>query len=297
MALPIYTTMSNKNAPFQSLTTQLNRPGFALAPIDRLISIVMSVADEAGNILPLCEELIRVLDEMPSTKDRYEIIFVDDYSVDTTRSEIQEAMNRFPPVRLICHQSRYGKSQGVWTGLRHARGEWIVTMDGDGQNDPADIPRLLGIALENGGQKSILVSGVRVNRATTKVKRLASRFANWLRRTLLKDNCPDTGCALKVFRRDAYLALPYFDNIHRFEPTLFKLYNHDVVFIPVNDRQRLHGRSKYTNLDRALDGLFDLIGVMWLQRRLKARKEQSVEITRITESSQQTTQRREQMNG
>ena len=282
--------MPDKHAPFQTLTQQLNRLGFPVATIDRVVSVVMSVADEAGNILPLCKEIVTVLDALPSIKDKYEIIFVDDYSVDNTRSDIQEAMNRHPNVRLICHQSRYGKSQGVWTGLRHARGEWIVTMDGDGQNDPADIPRLLGIALENGGQKSVLVSGVRVNRATTKRKQMASRFANWLRRTLLKDNCPDTGCALKVFRRDAYLALPYFDNIHRFEPTLFKLYNHEVIFIPVNDRMRIHGISKYSNFKRATDGLFDLFGVMWLQRRLRARKEHSVEITHITETSQ----RREQ---
>ena len=282
--------MLDKNVPFQTMTHQLGRPGFPVATIDRVVSVVMSVADEAGNILPLCQELISVLNGMAITKDSYEIIFVDDYSVDNTRSEIQEAMNRYPAVRLICHQSRYGKSQGVWTGLRHARGEWIITMDGDGQNDPTDIPRLLGIALENGGQKSVLVSGVRVNRATTKGKRMASRFANWLRRTLLKDNCPDTGCALKVFRRDAYLALPYFDNIHRYEPTLFKLYNHEVIFIPVNDRQRIHGTSKYGNFKRALDGLYDLMGVMWLQRRLKARKEQSIEITRITTNAQ----RREQ---
>lgn len=278
--------MNNTNAPFQSITTQLSGPGFPLASIGRRVSVVMSVADEAGNILPLCEELIKVLDDIPSAKENYEIIFVDDYSVDNTRSEIQEAMKRFPVVRLICHQSRYGKSQGIWTGLRHSRGEWIITMDGDGQNDPADIPRLLGIALENSGQKSVLVSGVRVNRATTKGKRLTSRFANWLRRLLLKDNCPDTGCALKVFRRDAYLALPYFDNIHRFEPTLFKLYNHEVIFIPVNDRMRIHGVSKYGNFKRALDGVYDLLGVMWLQRRLKARKEQSVEITQIAQAPQ-----------
>ncbi|NDE90568.1 MAG: glycosyltransferase family 2 protein [Alphaproteobacteria bacterium] len=190
----------------------------------------------------------------------------------------------------MVHQQRYGKSQGVWTGLRHARGEWIITIDGDGQNDPADIPRLLSIALEH-PQKSILVSGVRTNRAATNSRRLASRFANWLRSSLLKDDCPDTGCALKVFRRDAYLALPYFDNIHRYEPTLFKLYNHDVIYVPVNDRARQHGVSKYTNFKRALDGLSDLFGVMWLRRRFKARNEQSIEIVTIGETQ------REQANG
>jgi dolichol-phosphate mannosyltransferase len=158
-------------------------------------------------------------------------------------------------------------------------------MDGDGQNDPADIPRMLATALES-KTKSVLVSGVRVNRVASKGKRWASRFANGLRRFLLGDDCPDTGCALKVFRRDAYLALPYFDNIHRYEPTLFKLYNHEVVYISVNDRMRRHGASKYTNFKRALDGLFDLIGVMWLQRRLKAKREHSIEVVTIADTNE-----------
>lgn len=277
--------MSLKTAPFQSLTKQLNRPGFPVAVQDRLVSVVISVADEAGNILPLVQELTTVLDTLPATKNNYEILFVDDHSTDPTIDEIQNAMRRFPNVRLICHQARYGKSQGVWTGLRHARGEWIVTLDGDGQNDPADIPRLLTAALDANPQKNILVSGVRVNRVGTQSKRFASIFANTLRRALLQDDCPDTGCALKVFRRDAYLALPYFDNIHRYEPTLFKLYGHDVVYIPVNDRARKHGQSKYTNFKRALDGLMDLFGVMWLQHRFKARKEQSVEIVTIADAT------------
>ncbi|MDX1923538.1 MAG: glycosyltransferase family 2 protein [Alphaproteobacteria bacterium] len=275
--------MSNKTAPFQSLTKQLNRPGFPIAAQDRLVSVIISVADEAGNILPLAQEITTVLETLPVTKNNYELIFVDDHSVDPTTDEIQQAMRRFPHIRLICHQARYGKSQGVWTGLRHARGEWIITMDGDGQNDPADIPRLLTVALESNPFKNVLVSGVRVNRAATGSKRFASRFANGLRRFLLQDDCPDTGCALKVFRRDAYLALPYFDNIHRYEPTLFKLYGHDVVYIPVNDRQRKHGTSKYTNFKRALDGLFDLFGVMWLQQRYNARNEQSIEIVTIAD--------------
>ena len=282
--------MQHKIAPFQTLTKQLPRPGFPIAQLDRLVSVVISVADEAGNIAPLLDEIVNTLNTIPALNHHYEIIFVDDKSTDSTREEIQAAMRDFPMVRLIVHQQRYGKSQGVWTGLRHARGEWIITIDGDGQNDPADIPRLLSIALEH-PQKSILVSGVRTNRAATNSRRLASRFANWLRSSLLKDDCPDTGCALKVFRRDAYLALPYFDNIHRYEPTLFKLYNHDVIYVPVNDRARQHGVSKYTNFKRALDGLSDLFGVMWLRRRFKARNEQSIEIVTIGETQ------REQANG
>jgi dolichol-phosphate mannosyltransferase len=275
--------MINKNALFHVMTKQLARVGYPVAPIDRMASVVISVADEAGNILPLVREISAVMDTMANLRNNYEIIFVDDQSRDTTRDDIQDAMRRFPAVRLICHQRRYGKSQGVWTGLRHARGEWIITMDGDGQNDPADIPRMLGIA-RDAPHHNILVCGIRVNRVGTHGRRLASRFANWLRRSLLKDDCPDTGCALKVFRRDAYLALPYFDNIHRYEPTLFKLYNHDIVYVPVNDRARQHGVSKYTNFKRALDGIADLLGVMWLQARFKAHKEQSSEIILLTEN-------------
>lgn len=270
----------SQNAPshLKTIITPLNAPGYPLARIDRLLSVIASVADEEGNILPLVKEIVAVLGRMQDVDGQYEILFVDDQSADGTREEILEAMRLYPQVRLIRHQGRYGKSQGVWTGLRHARGEWVITMDGDGQNDPADMPRLMALAFEGGRGKSMLVSGVRVNRKGTWGKRMASRFANALRRTLLKDDSPDTGCALKMFRRDAYLALPYFDGIHRYEPTLFRLYGHDVVYVPVNDRARTRGVSKYTNMKRALVGIYDLIGVMWLQRRLKAQGERSVEV-------------------
>jgi dolichol-phosphate mannosyltransferase len=269
----------------QRMTKKLNRPGWPVAPLECLASVVISVADEEGNILPLIQEIANVMDGLPAVKGQYEIVFVDDQSRDKTREEIEDAMRRFPQVRLILHQGRYGKSQGVWTGLRHARGTWIITMDGDGQNDPADIPKLLDAAWKNGKDASVLVSGVRVNRNATAAKRWASRMANKLRRALLKDDCPDTGCALKVFRRDAYLALPYFDGIHRYEPALFKLYNHDVVYVPVNDRARRFGESKYTNMKRALVGLYDLFGMMWLQRRFKGRAEHSLEILPLAQSA------------
>jgi dolichol-phosphate mannosyltransferase len=266
--------------------TLASLPGYPLAPLDRLISVVMSVADEEGNILPLAQEITEAIAKIHEVKDSYEIVFVDDQSRDKTRDEVMEAMRRFPHVRLICHQRRYGKSQGVWTGLRNARGAWIITMDGDRQNDPADMARLINAAWQNGKDANVLVSGVRVNRQGTASKRWASHVANKLRRALLKDDCPDTGCAIKMFRRDAYLSLPYFDNIHRYEPTLFRLYGHEIIYVPVNDRARTHGVSKYTNWKRALDGIFDLIGVMWLQRRLKARGEKSEEITLDQQSKQ-----------
>jgi dolichol-phosphate mannosyltransferase len=262
----------------KTLTRSLPRYGSAAAPATLTASVVLSVADEEGNVLPLVAEIVKAMDAIPAVRGRYEIVFVDDLSRDNTREEIAQAMRIHGNIRLIRHQSRYGKSQGVWTGLRFAKGEWIVTMDGDGQNDPADISKLLDVAFSKSKDANILVSGWRVNRQGTASKRWASRIANGIRRNLLKDDCPDTGCALKVFRRDAYLALPYFDGIHRYEPTLFRLYGHTVEYVPVNDRARLHGVSKYNNLKRAMVGVFDLIGLMWLQSRFKGRKEQSVEV-------------------
>lgn len=258
----------------------LSSPGYPLAPLTLGVSVVIPVADEAGNIIPLVREIVQTLDGLPHTRGDYEIIFIDDQSRDRTREDVLEAVRLFPQarVRLICHQQRYGKSQGVWTGLRNAHGQWILTMDGDGQNDPADMPRLISIAWAKHRDDSMLVSGVRVNRKGSLSRRMASRAANFIRRTFLGDDCPDTGCALKMFRRDAYLALPYFDGMHRYEPTLFRLYGHAIVYVPVNDRMRQHGVSKYTNLKRALVGLYDLMGVMWLQHRLKARDERSVEV-------------------
>jgi dolichol-phosphate mannosyltransferase len=274
-------------ALFSPVTRPLPRPGYPLAPVTKALSVVIPVADEAGNILPLTQEIVNVMDGLVGVKGDYEILFIDDASRDASRAEIMEAMRLFPQVRLIAHSRRSGKSAGTWTGLRNAAGEWIIRMDGDGQNDPADIPRLLALAWEKGRDKSVLVSGVRVNRQDTWAKRKASRFANGLRRALLDDDCPDTACALKLFRRDAYLSLPYFDGIHRFEPALFRLYKHPVITVPVNDRARRHGRSKYTNISRAFVGVFDLLGVIWLQRRTKAQGEAAVEILPQTEAPQQ----------
>ncbi len=279
--------MSTAAPSLQTLTHALPRAGHALpAPASLAVSVVLSVANEEGNILPLCDEIAASMEGLAGPGG-YEIVFVDDKSTDGTRDEILRAMQKNPAIRLICHETRHGKSQGVWTALRHARGAWIVTMDGDGQNDPADIGKLLDIAWSKGRAANLLVSGVRVNRKGTRTKRWASRFANALRRFLLKDDCPDTGCALKAFRRDAYLALPYFDGIHRYEPALFRLYGHEIIYVPVHDRDRRHGVSKYGNAKRALVGIFDLIGLMWLQRRYKARREQSVEVELIAASAPQ----------
>jgi len=273
-------------SPASAVLEPLLGAGFAPAATIAL-SVVIPVADEAGNVLPLVDEIIAVLDNLAATRGRYEIIFVDDLSEDATCAEIFQAMQHYnssswqPEIRLIRHQARYGKSQGVWTGLRHARGSWVITMDGDGQNDPADIPKLINIAWGGRGEpitaRNVLVSGVRVKRKGSASRRWASHIAKLLRRYCLQDDAVDTGCALKMFRRDAYLALPYFDGIHRYEPVLFRLYNHEVFYVPVEDRVRQHGVSKYTNMKRAWVGIFDLLGVMWLRNRYKARQEKSVE--------------------
>ena len=231
------------------------------------ISVVIAVFNEEGNILPLVEEIDRALSGYEPVQS-YEVVFVDDNSSDATPQEIHAAMKKYPnKVRHIKHASRMGKTRGVRNGVRSARSEWIVTMDGDRQNDPADIPRVLDIAWDGGHNRQVLVSGVRVNRQDTSSRRYASRFANWIRRSLLDDDCQDTGCALKAFRRETYLELPYFEGLHRFEPAMFKLYGHKVLFTPVNDRKRTVGTSKYTNFGRTLIGLVDLFGVYWLQRR------------------------------
>lgn len=262
----------------QTIISPLPLNGYPVPQLSKALSVVASLANEQGNILPLVREITEALARIPNLDGSYEIVFVDDASTDGTRDEVMEAMRLNPEVRLIQHGGRYGKSQGIRTATRHARGEWIATLDGDGQSDPADIPKLLARAWQNGRDKSVLVSGVRVNRKDTWGKRMASKFANALRRALLGDDSPDTGCPLKIFRRDAYLALPYFDGLHRYEPAFFRLYGHEVVYMPVNDRPRGAGISKYTNMKRALVGIYDLMGVMWLQRRFKARLDKASEV-------------------
>ncbi len=230
------------------------------------LSVVVPVKDEAANVAPLAREIAAaVAGEGPS-----EIIFVDDGSTDGTGDALKALKGELPSLRVIQHSRNLGQSRGIRTGVRAARGDIIVTLDGDGQNDPADIPKLL--ALLNGGDaaKVGLVSGVRAKRRDTFSRRLASRVGNGLRNWLLKDGASDTGCGLKAFRREAFLALPYFDHIHRYLITLMIREGYDVRFVDVNHRQRAHGQSKYTNFGRLLVSVNDVLGVRWLQRRFKA---------------------------
>lgn len=228
------------------------------------LSIVIPALNEAGNIGRLVEETFAFV------PDEYiaEVIVVDDGSADATAAEVRELMATHPELRLVRHLARAGQSAAARTGVRFATGDLVATMDGDGQNDPADILRLAAL-LEREGPGTALAGGIRRDRKAEGSKRLASRFANWLRGKLLADGCPDTGCGIKVFRRQVYLDLPFFCGQHRYLPALFQTYGHRVAYLAVNDRPRQRGTSKYTNLGRALIGIYDLIGVRWLMHRAR----------------------------
>jgi dolichol-phosphate mannosyltransferase len=226
------------------------------------VSVVVPVMNEAENVAPLTLEIVAALrGQGPS-----EIVFVDDGSTDGTIEALQRLQRELPNLRVISHQGNYGQSRAIRTGVRAARGGTIVTLDGDGQNDPADIPTLLN-AFKAAGPKVAMVAGVRVKRQDKFTKRMASRFANGLRGRMLGDNATDTGCGLKAFRRDVFLDLPYFDHMHRYLAALMQREGYEVAFVNVRHRPRQHGKSKYGVIDRALVGLADLRGVMWLKKR------------------------------
>ncbi|MGD9803783.1 MAG: glycosyltransferase family 2 protein [Hyphomicrobiaceae bacterium] len=231
------------------------------------VTVVIPALNEAGNIGRLVEETYaKVPAEMLG-----EVIVVDDCSEDLTGTEVKALIDRgsMAGLRYLRHGERSGQSSAMRTGILAATSPVIATMDGDGQNDPADIPRLVGLLAAPGSKGPALVGGVRTDRKAEGSKRLASRFANWLRDSILKDECPDTGCGIKVYWREAFLRLPYFTSMHRYLPALFITYGHEVAYAPVNDRPRVAGQSKYTNLGRAIVGIYDLIGVSWLRRRTK----------------------------
>lgn len=227
------------------------------------LSVVIPVRNEAPNIAPLVAEIEAALGATP-----HEIVYVDDGSTDGTWEALQAAREAGAPVHALRHRASCGQSAAVVTGVKAARGRWIATLDGDGQNDPADIPRLLARAeAEAAAGRRTLVAGHRVNRKDSGVKRYSSRIANAVRSRLLKDATPDTGCGLKVFARDFFLELPHFDHMHRFLPALTLRQGGHVVSEPVNHRPRVRGASNYGTLDRLLVSIFDLIGMAWLQRR------------------------------
>ena len=230
------------------------------------LSVVIPVKDEAGNVGPLAREIAAALKGQD-----HEILFVDDGSTDGTAGALTALKAEIPQLRVLRHGRNLGQSRGIRTGVQAARGDIIVTLDGDGQNDPADIPKLL--AALQAEPDVAMVSGIRVKRKDTASRRLASRLGNQFRSALLGDGATDTGCGLKAFRRGVFLDLPYFDHLHRFLIALVLREGWKVRYVPVNHRARLTGTSKYTNFGRLLVSAQDLLGVRWLQRRYRGRAE------------------------
>jgi dolichol-phosphate mannosyltransferase len=226
------------------------------------LSIVVPVRNEEDNVADLIFEIRKSL----KNKITYEIIYVDDGSTDQTYKNLIALKKTYKELRVIRHQKSCGQSTAVRTGVQYAKFNWIATLDGDGQNNPADIPQLLS-ALKEGVE---LVGGNRRHsRRDTWIKRISSVIANGVRSWLLQDDTPDTGCGLKLFSRDAFLDLPYFDHMHRFLPALIKRRGGLIVSVPIGHRQRNHGQSNYGTIDRLLVGIVDLFGVAWLQSRSK----------------------------
>ena len=228
------------------------------------LSVVIPAFNEEGNVRPLLDEVLAALRGVVA----FEVIFVDDRSRDGTVAALQAAKAATPELRVITHLTQSGQSTAIRTGVKAARGAWIATLDGDGQNDPADLPRLLA-ARDAGAPGVKLYAGWRVNRQDTGSKKWASKWANGIRSRLLRDATPDTGCGTKLFERSAFLDLPWFDHMHRYLPALMQRAGWQTVSVPVNHRPRGAGASKYTNLGRAIVGVRDLIGVAWLIKRSK----------------------------
>lgn len=229
------------------------------------LSVVIPARNEAGNL----PTLIGGIEVALAPVAPFEIIVVDDASTDDSVAVIAAMRATRPHLRLIPHDRAGGQSAGVHSGVRAARGDVVLTLDGDGQNPPEELPKLAFPLLAEGSGLVGLVAGQRVGRQDTAAKKFASRFANGLRGWLLKDGTRDTGCGLKGFRREAFLALPYFDHMHRYLPALFARDGWQVVHVDVSHRPRGAGRSNYSNFQRALVGMVDLLGVMWLIRRKK----------------------------
>lgn len=231
------------------------------APLD--ISVVVPVFNEEGAAADLAREIAAAF-----AGRAYEMIFVDDASRDATVARLEALKRELPQLRVLRHGANAGQSRAVRTGVLAARGAVIVTLDGDGQNDPGDAPKLVE-QLQAGPPALSLVGGRRAKRQDSAAKRFASRFANGVRKRLLNDQADDTGCGLKAFRREAFLRLPYFDHLHRYLPALMLREGYEVAFADVNHRPRTTGASKYTNLGRLWVALSDLTGVMWLNRRAR----------------------------
>jgi len=222
------------------------------------------VRNEAENVAPVIAEIAAALDG----RWNYEIIYVNDGSTDATGERLASIMKSRPNLRQLHHAASTGQSAAVRSGVRAARGAIVATLDGDGQNNPAFLPALVS-AIEQGGERTGLAAGQRVGRKDTGFKKIQSRIANTVRNAILHDGTRDTGCGLKAFRREVFLALPYFDGLHRFLPALVRREGYDIVYVDVVDRPRHSGVSNYGFFDRLWIGIMDLAGVWWLIRRKK----------------------------
>jgi dolichol-phosphate mannosyltransferase len=231
---------------------------------DPAVSVVIPVRNEAGNVAPLVAEIAAALEG----RWRFEVVYVNDGSSDATEAELHSLMAERPWLRQLRHAQSCGQSAALRSGVTAARAPVIVTLDGDGQNDPALLPQLIE-ALQAGGPRVGLVAGQRVGRKASGFKKFQSRVANGVRGAILRDGTRDTGCGLKAFYRDVFLALPYFDGLHRFLPALVKREGRDIGYVDVVDRPRRHGVSNYGFWDRLWIGIMDLGGVWWLIRRRK----------------------------
>jgi dolichol-phosphate mannosyltransferase len=228
------------------------------------LSVIVPVFNERDNIPPLLAEIAGALRGHVA----FEVIYIDDDSSDDSLAVLEAERARYPELRVLRHVTRSGQSTAVWHGVRAANAPWIATLDGDGQNDPADIPKLL--AARGAAAADVrLFAGWRTTRRDSFNKRISSRIANAVRSRMLRDATPDTGCGLKLFERETFLRLPYFDHMHRYLPALVKRAGFTCQSVPVGHRPRTAGVSKYGMLDRLWVGLADLRGVAWLMRRAK----------------------------
>ena len=225
------------------------------------LSVVVPVRNESGNVASLIGEIDAALKHIT-----HEIVYVDDGSTDDTYIQLKALQATFALLKIVRHAKSCGQSTAVRTGVKAAQYDWVATLDGDGQNDPADIPKLMAAVADG---VDLVGGNRRASRRDTWVKRMSSVIANTVRSKMLRDDTPDTGCGLKLFKRDAFLDLPYFDHMHRFLPALIKRCGGKIVSVPVAHRNREHGKSNYGTIDRLLVGIVDLFGVAWLQRRAK----------------------------